>query len=397
MNRFLGSILLIAGTCVGAGMLAMPVSTAAAGFFPSIALLIVMWLAMFLTGLYVLEANVSITGEANFISMAKRSLGKWGEVVAWITYLLLLYSLMAAYLTGGGAILTAALKASLTVDLPSYTGPLVWVLIAAAIIYCGARKVDGLNRLLVVGLVITYLLLIVFITPNIHLSYLSESHSIKLLFALPIVITAFGYHVIIPSLRVYMQGDAKKLAKIIFWGSFIPLAVYLFWELDVFGVIPLHGDQGLVAILNSGQPATELSQALAHSTNSPVIVNTSKLFIFFAIATSFLGISFSIFDFIADGFKIKKSGFGKVKIACLTFIPPLIFTYCYPHGFIVALSYAGVFVAILHGILPALMVVNGRKKGINTAYQAPGGYAGLLLIILLSVLVIVSQIYVNFV
>ena len=36
LGRLLGGILLVAGTAIGAGMLALPVSTGLAGFYPSL-------------------------------------------------------------------------------------------------------------------------------------------------------------------------------------------------------------------------------------------------------------------------------------------------------------------------------------------------------------------------
>ena len=52
------------------------------------------------------------------------------------------------------------------------------------------------------------------------------------------------------------------------------------------------------------------------------------------------------------------------------------------------------FVAILHGILPALMAIKGRSKQPN-AYRAPGGKLVLSLIVLFSGLIIFAQLAVN--
>lgn len=289
INRQTGAILLITGTCIGAGMLALPATTAAAGFWPAIALLIVCWLAMYLTGLYVLEANLCVKENSNFVSMAKATLGRWGEVVAWITYLLLLYSLMAAYLSGGGAILVNALQPHFQHTLGDWIGPLPWVIVAALIIYCGAKPVDGLNRLFIIGLIATFIALVVFTSPHIKAAHLTAAHPGFLFAALPIVITAFGYHVIVPSLRVYLQSKIVPLKKTIFLGSFIPLVVYLIWEFVVFGAIPVEGPQGLLSILHSGQPATQLSASLAQISQTSYLVVIARFFIFFAIASSFLG------------------------------------------------------------------------------------------------------------
>jgi len=156
-------------------------------------------------------------------------------------------------------------------------------------------------------------------------------------------------------------------------------------------MIPLHGDEGLLSILHNGQPATQLSNALAFSLNNNWVVEGSEFFVFFALASSFLGIAFSLSDFIADGFSIKKTPGGRLVIIAITFIPPFLYATFFPRGFILAVSYAGLFVAVLHGILPALMVWFGRKKYKELKYKAPAGVVGIIVILIFSAVLIVSQ------
>ena len=101
INHFLGGILLVIGTTIGAGIIGLPVKTGMIGFFPSLFVFIACWLLMLTTAYFFLDVNCSIEGESNLISMAHKTLGRWGEVVSWITYLLLLYSLIAAYIDVG--------------------------------------------------------------------------------------------------------------------------------------------------------------------------------------------------------------------------------------------------------------------------------------------------------
>ena len=84
---------------------------------------------------------------------------------------------------------------------------------------------------------------------------------------------------------------------------------------------------------------------------------------------------------LADGLKMEKDATHKYIIELLTFIPPLVFALVYPNGFIIALGYAGIFVAILHGILPVIMAWSGRYVSKHDAkYTVRGGK--LLLIVL---------------
>jgi len=60
-NRFIGSMLLIAGTSIGAGMLALPVVSAPSGLIYAMLLITVCWFFMYITGLFVLEVNLAHT------------------------------------------------------------------------------------------------------------------------------------------------------------------------------------------------------------------------------------------------------------------------------------------------------------------------------------------------
>jgi len=86
-NRLLGAILLVSGTTIGAGMLALPVITGLAGFIPAILIMTAIWLFMMLTAFYLLEVNLRIKDESNLISMMHKTLGRPGEIISWIVYL----------------------------------------------------------------------------------------------------------------------------------------------------------------------------------------------------------------------------------------------------------------------------------------------------------------------
>src|ERR1700744_3256100 len=99
-------------------MLALPLSTAEVGFFNSIIYLVLCWLVMTTGALLILEVNLRLPIGSSMISMAKYTLGLPGQIIAWITYLLLFYTLLAAYISGGSDVLNSLLL-QINVDLPS--------------------------------------------------------------------------------------------------------------------------------------------------------------------------------------------------------------------------------------------------------------------------------------
>src|SRR3990167_1825985 len=89
--KLIGSILLIVGTSIGAGMLALPIATAELGFLGSLILLFVCWFIMTSGAFLLLEANLWLPQNSNIISMARVTIGPIGQIIAWIAYLFYLH------------------------------------------------------------------------------------------------------------------------------------------------------------------------------------------------------------------------------------------------------------------------------------------------------------------
>lgn len=381
-NRMWGAIFLVAGTTIGAGMLALPVSTGAAGFFPSLLLMSFVFLFMLLTALYLLEVNLKMKGESNYITMVKKTLKKPGEIVAWVFYLLLLYALTAAYLVGFSQILAETLEDITGITFSSWSGPLVVSLIFAPCIYFGTTTIDLLNRVLMLGLIVSYILLFCLGFLHIDLSLLKFSSFPCLLGASSVVVTSFGYHIIIPTLSAYLNYDRKLLVKAIIIGSLIPFVMYISFQLLAMGIIPVDGECSLTKAHQLGLQATFYLKVIL---GNVWITTAARSFALFAIITSLLGVSLSLTDFLSDGLKIKKNYLGKLVLVLMAFLPALFFAIFYPKGFIVALKYAGICVVVLLSILPTLMAWQERKMAREkNEYHVFGGKGLLATMILLS-------------
>lgn len=383
-NRFFGGVLLIAGTSIGAGMLGLPVITSFMGFFPSMLFLFLCWLFMFVTAMLLLQVNLSLEGEPNMITMAGKTLGAWGKVYSWIVYLLLLYSLTAAYIAACSPRFVNGAELLLGVEVPSSFGPFPLLLFFGIIIYLGTKAVDYLNRFLMIGLVVSYMVMIFFIPGNVQTKLLTHTDVRASLLAIPLIITSFGFHIIIPTLTTYMRHNVARLRWMVFIGSIIPLIVYVLWELMALGTVPIFGDTGLAFAFKKGIDATGQLEKIIQSPTLNLMISS---FGFFAVITSFLGVSTSLSDFLRDGFKLKATSGGKALACLLTFIPPLIFVLFYPRAFYLALEYASIFVVLLLGILPVLMAWKLNK----TFFQKCLLTTVFLLSVFIIVLIILQQ------
>lgn len=392
-SKLIGGTLLVVGTTIGAGMLALPVATAQLGFGWSLILLIACWAIMTASAFLFLEVNLWLPPNNNVISMAGATLGKTGQGFAWLVYLILMYSVLSAYIAGGGDLFHYLLVTS-GIEISLHYSAVLFTFVFGLIVYMGIRAVDYANRGLMFGKLGSYLLLVLLLIPFISGINLSNGEFKHILSPASLTVTAlaFGCVIIIPSLRAYFADDIVSLRKAIFFGTFIPLICYVLWDLVIMGVIPLKGTPGLMEIFKSNSSNSDLISALSVILNENTITLFAKFFTSICMATSFLSVALSLSDFLSDGLAIKKVGAGNLIVYAATFLPPVLFVLFFPGAFLQGLNYAGICCLILMIFLPALMAWRGRYNCAlvdNNTFQVSGGKPLLIILMLFSIIMIV--------
>ncbi len=386
-----GGILLVAGTQIGAGMLALPLATGEANFFAAIALFFICFLVMTFSVYLLLEATLACTQKnANLISISRQFLGPLGVLIAVPSFLLLLYSAAAAYIAGGGQ-LVASFLSPLHIGVHPLTAAGVFTLFILLLVLSGMRLVDYFNRVFMCGLIVSYLTLLVMIAPHVQAKWVfSAGNNATLWLAAPIVMLSFTSHVIVPSLNAYYQSDVSLLKRVLLFGGLLSLILYLFWELAILGVFPKVGVGSIQAIMSRGSAIAGLGHTLEHQFDLVWVAYAVAIFSLCALVTSFLGILTGLIDFICDGFGWV--GRQRNYAILLSIVPPFLFVSYDPTGFLTALGWAGISVAILYGVLPVLIVWKIRYiEKRQQVFQVVGGRLSLLLLVVAAAFMIVVQ------
>lgn len=353
------AIFLVAGTCIGGGMLALPVATCQTGFFPSLGVMILAWFAMTCTALCLVEVGFWMKKEdAHLSSMTGAFLGKPGKALAWVLYLFICYASLVAYTAGAGHLLSKAIFQISNFEVSKTTGCILFMVIFGPAIFLSHKALGKVNGYLFIAMIVAYLLIVCFAVSHIKPTLLlREDWSISWL-ALPLLLTSFSFQTMVPSLHPYLDHHKPSLRLAIIGGTSLAFVVYLVWQLVVLGTIPLDGPNGLAEALKKGEAATHY---FSTHVSSPMIEWAASFFAFFALVTSFFGISLGLYDFLADGLRIQKKGLGSIKLCALIIIPSLFFAISYERIFILALDASGGFGdTILNGMIPILMVWIGR-------------------------------------
>lgn len=389
-SKVLGSTLIIAGTTIGAGMLALPLASAGIGFTTSLIIMIALWSLMAYTALLMVEVHQHAKQDATLHTLANQFLGRKGKWVASIAMMFLFYALCAAYIAGGGAQFAQRIASFSGIEVSGTTSTVLFTLLVGAIVTVGTSTVDKVNRVLFLVKIIAMVVVLTFLAPNVTESYLLSMPVEQglVIAAIPVIFTSFGFHGSIPAIVNYLDGHTPSLRKAIIIGSAIPLIVYVFWQIVTLGVVnqaQLLENQGLSALIST------LSTTV-HQSN---LAQTIGIFADLALLTSFLGVSLGLFEFLGD--KINKTGTSRSRIvvALITFVPPMGFALFYPQGFITALGYAAIALVILAIFLPIMMVRQARQKSSQHDYQVSGGSLGLVISSTVGVVIVATQILIT--
>ncbi|XP_019066771.2 uncharacterized protein [Solanum lycopersicum] len=380
------SIFLVAGTTVGAGILAIPAVTQESGFLASAIVCIVCWIYMVVSGLLIAEVNVKTMCElgSGGVSLLvlhfhplRPSCCLCGSFFRYID------NLHRDSIMGNRDLVFTA----------SWRDLLLW-----------KRTIGAVNGVLVFGIIASFTVLVVVASGDLHWEALLKANFEAAPQSIPIIALSFVYQNVVPVLCTNLEGDLSKVRSAIVFGTAIPLALFLVWDGVILGTITTLGTE-------ADKIADPLQ--LLRSTNG-IVGPIVDIFSLLAIATSYIGFVLGLSDFLADYFTALynlvwdsdhcmlklPSGPNRPLPYLLTLVPPLILSLLDPEIFFKALDFAGTYgVLVLFGLLPAAMSWSDRysesTQTPNLPPLVPGGKITLSLVFGGAALVILSEIVEN--
>ncbi|GAB1540131.1 aromatic amino acid transport family protein [Scytonema sp. NUACC21] len=378
----LGSTALVAGTTIGAGILALPAVTLPSGVVPSTVLLIAVWLYALVSGLLIAEVTLNTMRRVGrpslgLLVMVESTLGSLGARIAGGAYLFLHYALLVAYVAQGGNILLSAVEKVWGMQnvLPAWVGTTAFTLLFGGIMYLGREKfIEKLNSAFVAIVLISFAGLLFLGSTHLETSSFFFQDWRALPPAISVMFVALFYHNVIPTIVGQLEGDARKVRQSIIIGSAIPLVMFLAWNAVILGSVSIDTIQ-----IASGSKTFDPLEILRSGGAGEWLGVLISIFSEFAIATSFIGFVYGLLDFFKDISSVSPNDPSKrLPLYSLILLPPLSLSALNPNIFLTALDYVGTFsVSVLGGIVPALMSWKQRQEseGSNSMAQplVPGG------------------------
>ncbi|KAL5998378.1 hypothetical protein ACLOJK_009318, partial [Asimina triloba] len=352
-----GAVALIVGTSIGSGILALPKRTSPAGFIPTATCIILCWGFLLIEALLLAEINVALRhykrkGEederAEIISvrtMAQETLGNWGGNLVTITYIFLAYTIMVAYTSKSGEILSNLINLPASISSISFTA-LCSLLISVG----GLRVTDWINQWLTALMI--------------------ESNDVAI--ACPVTIS------LVAVLCSYLGGDLARIRRSFIIGSIVPLVALLVWDAVALGLAQsADGVDPLDSLLGvewSGVPAmVEAFSLLAVGTS--MIGTMLGFFQFFEEQLTNLTFpslptkSLQIYGLLCqEKWEAREGGGGlgpgkwwqsngiNFTATLMVTVPPIVIAATVPDAFSAATDIAGGYcMTVLYGVLPPAM------------------------------------------
>ena len=380
--KMMGSSLIIAGTALGAGMLAIPMVLAQFGLLYGTLLMVLICFGTTYAALLLLEATIKAGGGLGLNSIARKTLGKQGQLLTNGLLYALLICLLMAYILGAGDLLSKLLS-NFGVDITATSSQITFTLLAGAVVASGTGVIDKLNRALFFVMLASLFATMAFLAPSMtqeNLMQVTSQNHVDLIKTSAILFTSFGFMVVIPTLVSYNhEATDKQLRNMVIVGSLIPLVCYLCWLFAVVG--NLSEEQ-----FRSFKNVSDLMAAF--EAQSPWVGNVLSTFTGLALLTSFFGVAMALFNQNKDMFNQNTA-----VTYCISFILPLAGSLLAADKFLQVLNYAGIILVFLAVFVPLVMVHKQRfMKVAEDRYSAEGGKPMMLFSLLFGCFLLISQV-----
>ena len=400
-KKLLLSICLVSGTTVGASILALPLTLCSLGTLPSTFLILFVWLFMYISSLFGIEANLRAGKGLQLKKLGKFYNNKMASYIGIISFITLVYLLLSAYFYGAASILSSILVDQFG---KQFSFCNVIFLYAFLLFLLLMKKIDSIlkiNEFLVFSIITIFIILVINFLYKISFNHLilpgNGSEQITLwVEAIPLLSTAFGFQVILHTLTNFCDRDPILIKRSIFWGSFLPAFLYIIWNLSTSGLIYCYNFNDYQKLLSKTLEPGEFIQILAQAGSWSFLKFLIRIISVVAIIKSSIGVSLGLHeawqDLLNNDFFIRFR-ISKMLPMILTIMPPLLTAIFVPHLFLKALKFGGIFAIIIGIFLPLWLISSPIALDSPVFYTVTKYNLMKILCLLFGVFVICCQVF----
>ncbi|MBR1733929.1 MAG: amino acid permease [Alphaproteobacteria bacterium] len=367
MRKLITPVFLVAGTCIGGGMLALPMVLAKLGIAASLLIMLLTWLLTYYSSLISVELNIHSDVGLSLGQLGRKFSGRNAEIIGEITVKLLSYALLAAFIYGTSSIIQKLLEGNYDISIANVE--ILLSILTVIILLFPTKIVSNINNVAFSCFLIMFILLIIAVITAVDCTKIPWFTDLKIkniAEVITVIFTSFGYQVIFHTLRDYCGKDVKTLRMSFLIGSFIPAFVYMLWAGSTLSVIFKTNSDFFIMITEGKVDVGTFVSELANVSGVAGFQILTWNMAIFAILTSILGVGIGLNESL--NISLSKCIFNKkarrLLASILTVIPAYILAAAIPNAFTKILGFAGAILVIIAILLPTYLFFKADMKKI---------------------------------
>lgn len=363
MSNLWKSVAMIIGTCIGAGILALPKAFTLSGFFPAVVLLIILAWASTLMNLFVSEVTLRTKKEKQVVGLAEIYLGKIGKYVMLGSVIIGMFGALTAYTIAIGDIGKTLTGISNSIFF------IILTFIAYLVISKGVKMLGEVESILITVMILFILVITVVLGMNLNIDNLKTFEISNFFLPYGALFFALMSYSVVPEVEELMKDEKNKLYRASIYAMIICTIIYIIFP--------------LVFISEFGTNVSEI----ATESLTGVLGLIGNMVAILTMCTSYFAIGVVLRDIIGKDMK-----FGKGRAAILVCLVPFLISLFVNPGFLGIVGITGAYTGSITGIMLCLMFFQARKKGDDKpAGVVKGGDILVYIVIAFFVLGIVMQ------
>ena len=351
VRRFIHATLLIVGTSIGAGFLALPLSGCNLDIKLLLALTVFCIFIAYRSSMMAVELNELCKKPASMDVICRSYTGKRIFALTLTSIYLLSFSLLTGYFSCFSD--TFSRFCSFRYE--------TVVCLSAVVLFCilslNAKWFANLNSSFVCVLMAAILLAIIYVGAAYpHVKIQTETRWRELPGFLPIIFTSFIMQTICPRIYGDLAGDRKKISRALLLGISVPGIIYMLWVMCVLKNITAHDAEFLQRLRAHEISVGQLIGFLCDTSPYPFIGTLLKILTLLSIMTSAIGFAIGLLQSL----QVLLSKTAARLVVCLV---PAALNFISQDMFVRVFAFSGAIATVFMIFVPYYLIKKQTGKG----------------------------------
>ena len=350
MKKLVHSICLIFGTCVGAGLVALPMLAVHLGIWLSSLIIAAMVYIAWRSSMMTVDLNALRKAPSSIVQLSEVYSGRKAFGVTLTSFYLLSFSLLTVYFS------CVADTVGTFCSLRPTTGICICGCGLLGLLSLKTRIFSQLNTLFVGFLMIVIAVAIFQTCADAQIAVPESDWKLNDLLAfLPVIFTSFGVQNVCHTIYGYLDGDKRKVRLAFFIGILVPAIVYIAWIACVLQTIAAH-DAAFYQRLQAHQVSVgELIQFLCTCSHYHSLGLFLKSLTLLAVITSAIGIAIGLLQSMKELVSEKTA-------RLLVCVIPVVINVTVSDVFLKILSFGGMVATVFVFFMPYYLLNKQKQK-----------------------------------